>query len=901
MDISLRPLRFPVATIAGWLCLVVAAFSAEPRVAPNDTDRVGRMESATVTPVNQILTPAGKQVELPGLRPQAIALSPDGKRLVVTGKTAELVVIDPDTATIVDRVHLPPDNQNRPVSNPVSENILTPDKHGQVSYTGLRFSHDGRRLYLSNVDGSVKVFTVSEQGSVRPSHTIALPRANAPRREAEIPSGLAISDDDRRLYVCGNLSNTLLEIETTTGRVLRSFDVGALPYDVILAGNTAVVSNWGGRRPSEGDLTGPAGRGTKVLVDPERHIACEGSVSFVNLQSGRVEKEVLVGLHASALALSPDGRFVFCANAGSDNLSVIRLESEEVVDTIWTKPKPSDLLGAAPNALCFGDDGHTLFVANGSQNAVGVVDTDLEDRGESKLAGLIPVGWYPGALVFDGQRRMLHVANIKGLPEHPKRQSGGQEGYNTHHYHGSVSCVPLPGPKQLADYSQQAAVNLRRSAIERAMLPPRENVPARSIPERIGEPSLIRHVVYVIKENRTYDQVLGALEKGRGRADLCIFGEKVTPNQHKLVREFHLLDNTYCAGILSADGHNWSTSAMSTDYMEKSFAGFPRSYPDGMGIDDADAMAYSPAGFLWDNAKKHGVSIRNYGEFMMPKVRWRDPSRSGEPDYTACYEAWKGRRDDVVFESEPAIESIRDISPTDYVGWEMSVPDQYRAGFILDELKDFEEKGEYPQLVIICLPNDHTSGTRQGCPTPASCVADNDLAFGRIVEALSHSRFWKEMAIFCIEDDPQAGWDHVSGYRTTAYCASPYAKRGGVTISTLYNTTSVLRTIEQILGLPPMNQFDASATPMWDCFQDTPDLTPFDAVANTIPLDQMNPSPVSIQDPALREDALVSATLNFRQIDAAPEDTLNQILWRAVKGSAAPYPLWATASEEDDD
>jgi len=257
----------------------------------------------------------------------------------------------------------------------------------------------------------------------------------------------------------------------------------------------------------------------------------------------------------------------------------------------------------------------------------------------------------------------------------------------------------------------------------------------------------------------------------------------------------------------------------------------------------------------------------------------------------------------VIFESEAGIESIKEFSPTKYVGWNMSVPDQYRADLIVEELKQFEEKGTLPQLIIICLPNDHTSGTSANCPTPAACMADNDLAFGRIVEALSHSKFWPEMAIFGIEDDPQAGWDHVSGYRTTAYVISPFAKRGTL-VSTNYNTTSVLRTIEQILGMKPMNLFDASATPMADCFSDTADLTPFEAVPAKVPLDQMNAAPQAINDPLLRKNAEVSATLNFAQIDRCPEDTLNRILWHAQMGAAAPYPSWAvdpSAEEEEEE
>ena len=896
----------------GWPVILYSQESAveEPAI-ESTTDQVGRTrEDAIVTPVNQLLTPFGRQVELAGLRPQALALSPDGALLVTSGKSSELIVIAPETGEILQRVLFPNEAQGQPPIDVVSPNILAPDRGGQVSFTGLLFSPDGKQIYLSNVNGSIKVFRVKsgaaaegaekEEGPVKMSHTISLPLANAPRRPAEIPSGLAITPDGSRLYVCGNLSNRLHEIDTATGKTLRSFDVGAAPYDVVLAGEKAFVSNWAGRRPGPDDLKGPAGRGTEVRVDPVRHIASEGSVSIVRLSGEPQTNELLVGLHASGLAVSPDGKYVVCTNAGSDHLSIIDVATETVIETVWAKAKPSDIFGASPNAIAFHPSGETLYVANGTQNSIAVIEFDPEDRGDTRLKGLIPVGWFPGAVVIDPHRNGLYCANIKGLPMVPKKQKDGTEGYNSHHYHGSLSLMPLPDDDQLILLSERAAKNMRRGAIAQAALPARPDQSPRPVPERIGEPSLIKHVIYVIKENRTYDQVFGALKNGAGRADLCIFGEEITPNQHKMAREFVLLDNTYCSGILSADGHQWSTTAFSTDYLEKSFAGFPRSYPDGMGIDEQDAIAYSPAGFLWDNAVAKGVSIRNYGEFMMPQVRWSDPQKKGVPDYLACYRTWKGDSKEVIFESSPSIESIRPFSPTGYVGWEMAVPDQYRADFILKELQQFEADGKFPSLVIICLPNDHTSGTKPGSPTPASCMADNDLAFARIVDGLSHSKFWKEMAIFGIEDDPQNGWDHISGYRTTAYCISPYAKRGQV-ISTQYNTTSILRTMEQILGLPPMNQFDASATPMFDCFTETPNYAPFDSVPINVPLDQMNPDPKAIRNPILRDDAIQSATINFREIDKAPEDVLNRILWRSQKGTAAPYPEWAVTLVEDDD
>ena len=880
--------------------LLLAACSApDPQRPPGSIELVGRhaASGAQVTPVNQTLTPHGTFADLPGLRPQVIALSADGRHLYTAGKTSELLVLDAATGKVDQRVPLPNDKQTEPVTAPNAKE-QRPDKDGQVSYTGLAVAPDGRTLWMSNVKGSIKVFRIDADGTVAPSHSLPLPPANAPRREAEIPSGLSLSADGQRLFVCGNLSNNLLEIDAHKGTVLRTFPVGVAPFDVVLAGGRAFVSNQGGRRPGAGDLTGPAGRGTEVRVDPVRDIANEGSVSVIDLAAGSV-RETLVGLHASDLAVSPDGKWIVCANAASDTLTVLDAEGA-VRETLWARKKPSDLLQASPNAVCFDASGERLFVGNGTMNALAVFHFEPEDRGDSKLLGFVPVGWYPAALVFDAQRNHVAAVNVKGLGFGRPRKSSGVPEWNSHQYHGSVSLVPVPDADTLARLSLQVDANLRRDAIEYALLPPRKGQPPRAIPERIGEPSHIEHVVYVIKENRTYDQVLGDMKAGNGDPELCIFPEAITPNQHALARQFVLLDNTYCSGILSADGHQWSTAAFATDYLEKSFAGWPRSYPDGMGEDEKDALSYSPAGFLWDHALARGLTLRNYGEFCGPKVRWRDPAKKGEPDFTACFRAWRDGTDDVVFASEASVRSLLPHSPTGYVGWEMSVPDQHRADFFLRELAEFERKGTFPNLVLICLPNDHTSGTSKGCPTPAACVADNDLAFGRIVAALSRSKFWPKMAIFGIEDDPQAGWDHVSGYRTTCYVASPFARRG-VTVSTQYNTTSVLRTMEQILGIPPMNVFDASAEPMFDCFTETPDLTPFTALPTNVPLDTMNPQPTSLIDRQLRDDAAVSATLNFAEIDRAPEDVLNRILWRAMRGSMAPYPEWAITAGDDDE
>jgi hypothetical protein len=594
--------------------------------------------------------------------------------------------------------------------------------------------------------------------------------------------------------------------------------------------------------------------------------------------------------------LSPNGRWLVVANTGSDTLSIIDTRKDQIVETVCARQNPGDLFGAQPNALAFDKPGKTLFVCNGTQNAVAVFQFK---PGETKLLGLIPVGWFPGAIAFDARRKEIYVANVKS-PGRGRLGKSGQTEFTTKQYAGSLSLVPLPSEKELAAFTQTALANLHYPLLAQAQLPPRADQPARPVPERAGEPGVFQHVIYIIKENRTYDQVLGDVKEGNGNAGLCTFGGRVTPNQHKLVRDFVLLDNTYCCGILSADGHQWADAAMATDYTEREFAGWPRSYPSGGdGANSRDALAYSPAGFIWNNALAHGKTLRDYGEFASAVTRWKHSARKDKPHFIDCYHEFLNGTDDLAIGCEPDIESLRPYLATNTVGWDLDVPDVFRAAQFIKELKQFEAAGNFPNFVILWLPNDHTSGVKFGSPTPAAQVADNDLAFGRIVEAVSHSRFWTNTCIFAVEDDPQDGWDHVSGYRTTAYVVSAYTKRGAV-VSTQYNQTSLLRTMELILGLPPMNQMDATATPLFDCFAETPDFTPFDAVTNNVPLDKMNPPPKRISDPLLRKDAQVSARLPLDKEDRCPEDLLNHILWRATKGSQSPYPNWAVKAVEDD-
>lgn len=856
-------------------------------VGPESVGRVGA--NLYNTPTGQMLTPAGLQVELPGMRPLGLALSPDGKLLATAGKNHTLVLINPVTGAILQTVPLSARKEGG-----------TNETTAQMSFAGLTFSPDGRRLYLSNTGGDVWVFPIEGGHGVGKPLLFKVPDANVPSQKHELPTGIAVSADGKRIYVAGSLGNKLHEMDAGSGKVVRSWDTGVAPFDVVLAGGKAYVSNLGGRRPDSNDVSAIAGKGTIVRVDPETQVASEGSISVIDLRSDSIKAEIVVGLHASALAVSPGGKYVVVANTGSDTLNVIDTATDRIVEKIWARQTPADLFGAQPNAMAFDPMGRKLYVCNGTQNAVAVVAFEPEDNA-SRVVGLIPVGWFPGAIQYNAGAGVLCVANMKGIGATKAFNPGEAVKLTTKDFYGTVSLVPVPSKRRLAGMTRSALRNIHYPKLAEALQPARLGQPPRPIPERVGEPSVFKHVIYVIKENRTYDQILGDMPEGNGDASLCVFGERYTPNQHKIAREFVLLDNTYCSGVQSADGHQWTDSAIANDYVERQIsANTPRSYPGGKSPDNVDALAWASSGFLWDNALAHGKTFRNYGEWMMSDAGWTDRNRKervGWQDFWQEHQTGAGK---VKLRSHPAIESLRKHSNTNTVGWDLKVPDVMRAAEFIRELREFETNGGFPNLTIVFLPNDHTGGTRGQYPTLGAQVADNDLAFGRIVEAVSHSRFWPETCVIAIEDDPQAGWDHVSGYRTTCYVVSPYTKRRQ-TISTQYNQTSLMRTMELILGLPPMHHLDATATPMRECFTDEPDLRPITSVPNIVPLDQMNPEPKQVSHPVLRQDALTSSRLPLDQMDQCPEGVFNEIIWRAMKGPDVAYPRWAVKTTEDDD
>ena len=839
-----------------------------------DATRVGDdVDGRIVVPTNQVLSPLGKQVAFSG-RPTDVVLSPDGRWLAVLNRY-EAILIDVESGEIVSR-----------------------SKHRGGSYKGIVFAPDGRRLFMSCIHGTIEVFAVSENGELGQQSAIELP---AVRAENALPVGLTIATatsdakENPSLWAALNLNNTLAEINLTDGSLVREIPVGNAPFDVVMVEAKVYVSNWAGRHPGDDDTTGPAGKGTPVQVDPRRHIASDGSVSVVDLKAGREVKQIVVGLHPSGLAATKDGRYVCVANANSDTVSVIDVASDIVVETIDTRPDKQLLFGSTPNDLVLSDDGTTLYVSNGTNNCVAVFAFNPP---QSQLVGCLPTGWYPAGIVLDEQRKALYVANIKGVGSRNLDWQGNAparevvSSFNSHDYLGTVSLTPLPSDDQLRAFTRIVLDNNRLTESIDAMAPPRKNVAPRAVPARHGEPSLFDHVLYIIKENRTYDQVFGDVERGEGDPSLCIFGREVTPNCHKLVEEFVLLDNFYCCGTLSADGHQWTNEAYVTDYLEKAYGGWPRSYP----YEGGDAMAYAPSGFLWDNALANKKSLRVYGEFVKATIRWRDSNREGQPNFLECYRDFVEGNNEIEVKASAAIKTIEPyICPT-AIGFPSVVPDIHRAEQFIHELKKFEQGDHLPNLMVMLLPNDHTAGTRPGMPTPEAAVADNDLALGRVIEAVSRSKFWPKTCIFVVQDDPQSGFDHIDGHRTVAMVVSPYTRRK-VVDSTNYNQTSMIRTMELILGLPPMNQFDASATAMTSCFVDQPDFTPYEAVPNVIPLNQMNPEVNSIKDRRQRHWALASLELPLDDVDEADDETLNRILWHAVRGRDDTFPAWAVVAE----
>jgi len=844
-------------------------------------------------PYNRLIQPAGLQIffgdeSLENHSLDAV-LSKDGKWLAVEERYSIVFISTSD-----NKVKFILANNNHPDL-----------KGGMNTYSGITWhiGNEGPEIYWSAIGRNNRSFVVSARwDGMKAEFGRTLEYKAIPPAKLALPNEIIITKESDRefLYVVLNGNNLVLKQDFVTGETIWSTDPGVAPYGLTMASGKLYITNWAGRHPDADDKDVAGVPWGLARVDNKAGGATrEGSLTVLDPANGKIIKEVVVGLHPNEIISDSHGRFVYITNSNSDNITVINTSLDEISETISVRLQPeiNPFFGDSPDGLCLSADEKLLYVANGMDNALAVIKLGKKasvrsDKNYSRVTGFIPTGAYPSAISIHNSG-YLYVCNLEaegvtlGLPN----KNTTNLVYNSHKMLASISVIPVPGKRDLKAYTDTViAVNdLSRATLAREK--PRESVQPKPVPDRIGEPSVFKHVVYIIKENRTYDQILGDMKQGDGDPGLCIYGADVTPNTHRLAEEFILLDNYNVSGKCSAEGHQWTDASIVTDYIEKNMRAWFRSYPHVQ----EDALVYSPTGFLWDNATSHGKKVRIYGEASVPvfdkKVTWTD-----------VYNGFlKGEK--LEFTNHTTIEPVKKLLSETYPSYgNHEVPDILRADAFIKELNAFEarEGDQLPELMIIALPNDHTGGTRPGLPTPRAMVADNDLALGQIVEALTKSRFWENTVIFITEDDSQNGWDHVSAYRTVGLVLSPYSRIKN-TNHTYYAQPSVVRTIEQILGLPPMNIQDAIANPMTDCFINEKNLTPFEALPNIIPLNEMNPQLTSLNGKALHF-ARKSLLPEFDGIDSGSDDLLNRILWFASKGNT-PYPVkfeGADSEKEDE-
>jgi len=810
------------------------------------------------------------------------ALSPDGRWIAVEGRYS-VAIIDPATKKIISRTAL-----RAPF---VKENLMN-------TFSGISWRKTGEKyeIFWSAVGKANKSYVV--QASWDGKHLSVLktfPFEAVKPAETALPNELVVAEEAGTpvLYVVLNGNNTVDKLDVETGKTIWSVPVGVAPFGITEANGKLYVTNWAGSNPDKDDVNVAGVPWGSAKVDPQTGATREGTVSVLDAKTGRLLKDIVVGLHPNDIITSGDQKFVFTANANSDQVSVISTEKDEVNEQISVRlsGEKNNYFGDSPNGLAISGDGKTLYVANGMDNALAVVTLgSLSSKGspenKSMVTGFIPTGAYPGGVAVY-RDTLLFVANIEaeGSRIPTVLEKTGHTVYNSHREMASVSVIPVPQKSMLKDYTQKVEkINqLFRLALTEKL--PRKDVGPVPVPLRVGEPSVFKHVVYIIKENRTYDQVLGDVKGGDGDSTLCVFGKKITPNTHKIVDDFLLMDNYHASGKCSAEGHQWTDMGIVTDYVEKEVKAWIRSYPHVQ----YDALVYAPTGFIWDNATRHGKSVRIYGEAC-------DVQYDKSLTWTSIYDGFM-KGETFKFKNITTVKPVEKLLSQNFPSSDNHVfPDVLRAKAFIEEMNacDKMDGDQWPELMVIALSNDHTAGTRPGIPTPRAMVADNDLALGQIIEAISKSRFWKNTAIFTTEDDSQDGWDHVSAYRTVGTIASPYSRLKH-TVHTNYNQVSLVRTIEQILGIPPMNISDATAMPMFDCFNYTPDFTPFLAVPNQIPLNEMNKNLNELKGTALHY-ARKSLEPQFDYIDQGDDDLLNRILWFAMKGKEK-YPARYSGKE----
>lgn len=794
---------------------------------------------------------------------QKVGRQPDGTFIVATGRQ-----IDPGTISFTGRpidLALHPSGEffalinNREVFLATRGGIIEgsrADLEGGASFRGCAWTPDGSRLFVSSSKGFVEQYRLTGRKLERAERLTLTSGEGAGN---PVPGGMCITADGKRLYVACANTGCVAEVDLQTGRKLRDLQVQNTPFEARLTedGKMLVVSNWSGREADEEEGEKEAESGAvRVFVD-ERGIAASGTVSLIDLAKGK-RRDVAVGLHPAGIAIEEDRAYV--ANAASDSVSEIDLKSATVKRTFDINWRGKHIFGSMPNTLAV--RGSRLYVCNGGDNALCEIN-----RQTGRVLGFRPAGFFPVGVELSDDGKWAYVVNTKGNGS-VSQSTQGKPG-NTHHFQGSVSVIDLTAPLPAAT-AKVARYNGWYAAESRLN------------PDMAVYRGKIKHILYIIKENRTYDSVYGDLKQGDGDPELCGLGWEITPNHHALALEFGLFDNAYAVGTNSAEGHQWALEGLANDYIERFYAGYTRSYP----YDGGDAMAYSQGGFIWDAAAKKDRTVRVYGEFCQSALAKFEPRRPKD-----WLEAWRDResgRNEFTVRCGTTVENMRQYLHPNVICWPLLFSDQWRADRFIEDYQKLSKADKVPNLMLLTLPCDHTSGTSPAYPTPRAMVADNDLALGRIVEAVSNSPQWKETCIFVMEDDAQAGVDHVDGHRTVCLVISPYSRKN-VVDSTMYTQASILRSIELMLGLDPMTQFDALATPFTDCFTDKPDFRRYRALPNRVPLDEMNPELKSL-GPKERYWAEKSMQLDWSDVDRADWYWLNRIVWHNLHGLDTPYP-----------
>lgn len=875
-------LRKTLAAGVGLTLVAGLATAAAAGPASGRTARVGSNDgNGILLPTNQRLTPLGSRLLLDTGRVVSSSISPDGHYLAALTWhkfTGFLTMVDLRTNKVVQTVG------TGAATDPTIGD-------GSVAADGPLWAPDGHSLWFPQSSDLVR-FQVGADGTVSAPVTTVLSTTvsdlnGAKTTRPDLPSGMALSQDGSKLYVALNGVNQLGVISTTTNALLRVTPVGNAPRQVVLVGDRAFVSNEGGRPARPGDVTNLS-YGTPIVSDVTTGAATTGTVSVVDLVASTQVKQIPVGLQPTAEYLTRDGTLLV-ANSNDDSFSIIDPTSSQVTQTVNVNPVPGSAVGSYPNAITMPDD-HTILVSIGRDNALAVF-TYNGPKVPVQYVGLLPTDFYPVGATYDPAIGKVVVTNDKGkgsrgpvssIDEGPGTGPAPAvvTGHNSYDDTASITEFAMPSRAQIAQTTHQVFVNNSWLNLPASRPVKGSSAAPKAIPVQLGDPSKIQHVFLIVRENRTYDQVLGDIGKGNSDPTLAQFGVKATPNAHALANTFGLMDNFYDEGTLSADGHNWLVQADANDYIEKEFGAFYRSYPAQGG----DALAYQRDGFLWNAAQAAGQTVKAYGEYNnfftqpSPVPSWSDYYRDSQ--------ILEGKAKGPLPVPLSAINTYSDIPSLNAIDdhqfppFDLGIPDQYRADVWQKSFADTEKSGQAPNLSLIWMPVDHTSGVGTGNPDPVAQVADNDLAIGRMIDTISHSSIWSSSAVFVLEDDSQNGTDHVDGHRAPLLVASPYAKRGVVN-STTYTQLNVVKTIEQILGVAPMNQLDRAAVPMSDAFTDTPDTTPYNVVPNQIPLTQgLLPAAASSSPAGTTAPDFVPQSAAALGIPAPLRDTYNRwVVW----------------------